>query len=151
MRIETYLSDRKRRQAEANTRTLIKLGFIAALIVIAGGALILAASLLDVSGIQQPIRSAPPSRPLAAVLFIVAGVAVALVRPFAVPLAARLLLALVIVVAGARILISFIAPSVVDPSVLSDAMGIGWHAAVMFILVSSAFLLRAWGYARSSR
>ena len=151
MRTDTYLSDRKRRQAEDNTRTLMKLGYIAALIVIAGGVLILAGSLFDLRWIQQPVESAPPSRPLAAVLFIVAGVAAATVRPFAVPRAAQLLLALVMVVAGARILIAFVAPSLEDTSVLSDTLGIGWHAAVMFVLVSSAFLVRAWGYPRSSQ
>lgn len=55
-------------------------------------------------------------------------------------------------IAAVRILVALIAPpSMEETSALSDSLGIGWHAAVMFILVSSAFLVRACGYPRSGQ
>jgi diguanylate cyclase (GGDEF)-like protein len=149
MRIQTYLADSKRRQAEATIRLLIALGRAAALVVVMGGALLLTAWLFDISWILQPTASEPPSRPLTAFLFVVAGSAAATVRTFRVPSVARVLLALVMLVAALRILVALVAsPSIEEASVLSDSLGIGWHAAVMFILVSAAFLVRSCGYPR---
>ena len=148
--MECYLAGDKRLKAEGTARLLIQMGHASAWVVTAGGALVLVAWLLGIEWIIQPVALAPSSRPLTALLFAVAGVAVATIRPFHVPTVARYMLTFVVFVAAAALAAQSLLVFPEDAPLLK-VLDIGWHAATMFILVSLSFLVRGQGYARSGQ
>jgi hypothetical protein len=116
---------------------MMRLGNGAALFTIFGGALILLAYAFDVEQIWRPIAGAPASKPLTAIMFIVAGSAVASIRPFHVPRGAVIVLLATAMLDLVRLFeisigvnwISRAAPF--QENLAGDAtlgMGMSWHA-----------------------
>jgi diguanylate cyclase (GGDEF)-like protein len=141
----------KRRRAERTASVMMRLGHWAALFTIFGGVLILLAYAFGVERLFRPIAEAPASHPLTAVLFIVAGAAVASIRPFHVARSAVLVLLATALLSFVRLFevavgvnwVSRAAPF--QETLAQDAslgVSMGWHAATMFLFVALAFLLR---------
>jgi diguanylate cyclase (GGDEF)-like protein len=141
----------KRRRGERTASAMMRLGNGAALFTIFGGALILLAYAFDVEQIWRPIAGAGASHPLTAVLFILAGAAVASIRPFHVPRGAVIVLLATAMLALARLFeiaigVNWLSRATPFQETIARevtlGMSMGWHAATMFLFVAMAFLLR---------
>jgi diguanylate cyclase (GGDEF)-like protein len=141
----------KRRRGERTASIMMRLGHQAALLTIFGGALILVAYAFDVERVWRPISGASASHPLSAVLFILAGAAVASIRPFGVPRAAVIILLATAILAFLRLFelaigVNWLSRAAPFQETLARdvtfGMSMGWHAATMFLFVALAYLLR---------